>query len=1381
MRKKLFDWHLGLGKYAGALILVWATSGAVMTVQPTLVRWADPGFPKLKAEAVKVEDFTIPPSRLPAAAGGAVALRRFAGRSWYEVTGADGAVNAFDSRTGRPVPAALSAEEISADLSAKLRGGRWTPGPASLLERYDDYYRKGRLPVYKVAVAGPGGITLYVSARDGAVEAVWTRWARAVRWAGLGVHTWNFAAVMRAHDDERGLLLCLLVALPLAALALVAYFLLVLRGRSARKSGVTRAAASAVVASLLLQCVPAPASAAIATMVRTSAPVSPVMPIVSVPGGLGGSTLGLPLNHAQASLAGSLSAPLSLPSPVVHSPSAVLTSEPQATALAASAVSPKPTFKPGLVAASVETQARALPPVAAAAQRRLSPAGAALESGHEQPASDKQEPVESLAASARALFDGARMAASRSDSLSATPLGSGGAGGRSLDKGSNDGSGLPPSVPPPPSGPSDPSGSNRKAVWGLYVTHALHIASLSLIWRIAWPLFVLDGVGKAGLGLVGTVDQFSDLALGVVAGIVIDRLLPSRSMAAAALVRAGVGVALAAVALAGAPGAPFLLGFSAVHAFAMTVIYLGQAAVSPAAAGGDATRLQRLNIAFKIITTAVAIPGSYVGGWLVGAIGVPAAFAAYAALNALVLAPLYAKLLPKKVAAETKEEAGPRPSLREVVRFVLGSKVLLGLFTVTAAAMTFAEPFRNTVLPIVAKELLHGGPVLLGHMMTALYAGQLLGVLALLKWSKKVEPRWWIGLSALGLASFWLFALVPLHAPMLYVAVFAVSLLTQPAATMIKTLIQKEVADRRPELLGRTLGVHLMFYALAAGGVTAFLAWAFSAFTGSFLAPIVPVAFAYTGLGVVVLFLVLAVLKDRAPPPAVAFRKLLKPAAVAAGLALGVAGLAWSLSGWSVLQIHIMTGKIFGFVILWQAFTGTSALLRESILERFDPKLPEQAPEPLDASSLSVTPDAAEAAALASAGEGAKVRAMTVRSAPSSGRKSWYEFVLEDGQVVAVHGRTGKVMRSPRSAVFILEQANHWLAGSAWTVKGEPELLTEEGEYYRKGEVPHYRVRIQGPGAYEAYFSARDGRLLAVHSRLSRVLRWVGMGLHAWGIKALRKHDALKRLVAPLLLGVPLATLAGTALWMRIQEGFALTWPSWSSSPWTWHVFFGSYALFALLLMAVTGPLTLLIPLVNKHVTPKLPPAPAPRTDAFKLSPAQALAALSARQPGLGEPASVAARSSSSAAWYDFELADGRTESVSAEDGAKVETFKDAAFAAAEAERWLAGSPWSIDGMPVLQEEYDDLYRKGEVPVYRARLKGPGGFQVYLSARDGRPMPQSFSRLERFLERRVYGMHAHDAGAWTRYAALRRVTLLGFVVLPIVLTVLAAMAGLILA
>lgn len=924
--------------------------------------------------------------------------------------------------------------------------------------------------------------------------------------------------------------------------------------------------------------------------------------------------------------------------------------------------------------------------------------------------------------------------------------------------------------PPAPGQPAATAqGPDRRGVWGVYLTHAFHIITLSLVWRIAWPLFALDWIGKGGLAMTGSFDAVADLVMGLGAGVLVDRFLPTRSMAAASLLRAALGGVLVFAALGWAPGLLFFLGMSMVHTFALTTIYIGQASVSPQVVGNDGTALQRMNVVLKLITTTIGIPASLAGGWLVAGMGLPAAFAAYAAAN-VVLAFLYRWLLPWKTTEPAASSAAPKQepakdSLATTAWFLLKDKVILGILAATMTAMILAEPLRNTVLPVLAKDLLGGGAALLGYVLAAFYAGQLLGSLALLKWGKRVAAVHWVRMAALGLAAFWLIPLVPVSWPLLYVAVGLMAFFTQPAATVLKTLFQQEVAARRPQAMGRAMGVHLVLYSVAVIAETALVGWIFVGMAPSYLATVIALAVAYAVLAVVLLGATLLLRR-----PAAEEQRSHGPKG-SGGSSLGAFAVL-PLFAMSAAQTHAFLGVVFGAVVLWYALSGTVSLLRPALLKRLDPELPPQ-PTGADPSAFTLAP--AQALAMLPPELAGRARGLTARSVPGFGRKAWYEVQLDDGEIVNLHARTGKRLKPLRSPVFVQAYVERWLAGTPWTMNGKPEFLTEDGEYYRKGELPHYRVRLRGPGSPEIYLSAYDGRVLAVHSKASRTLRWLGMGLHAWGVKALRRVDTLKRLFAPVVLGLPLAALALTALWLRIKSGFSLELPSLSSGPREWHRFLGTFTLFTLLLMAITGPLTLLIPAVTKHLSPRLPPRRTLGPEAFLLSPAQAAEAVLTPQDR-AQVKAVSSRATGFRAWYEFELRDGRVLAASAQDGSSLQALLDAASVRQDVDAWFVGSKWRVKGEPVLQHEHDDYYKQPELPVYRVDLEGPWGLRLYLSARDGRivhPLVER-TRLERFMLRYIMGVHTLESTPLASREWLRRGILIAFITIPIALTVLTA-------
>lgn len=474
---------------------------------------------------------------------------------------------------------------------------------------------------------------------------------------------------------------------------------------------------------------------------------------------------------------------------------------------------------------------------------------------------------------------------------------------------------------------------------------------------------------------------------------------------------------------------------------------------------------------------------------------------------------------------------------------------------------------------------------------------------------------------------------------------------------------------------------------------------------------------------------------------------------------------------------HLFASMAFGAVALIYAITGTVSLLTQPLKSLFDralPSLPEVLVEP---DQFPLSPAKAASALTDEERASLKPGMPLLRAAAGAPQRRWYEFQATDGRTIEVHARTGRRMRSPRSAAFALGQVNRWLAGSRWRAAGPAKLVTTQGEYYRKGELPHYQVDLQGPGGWQVFVSAKDGRILETHSRLSRALKWVGKGPHAWGIKALDKVDTLKRLLSPLLLGVPVVALAVTAFWLKASNGFPLELPGLSDGAWAWHKFFGSWSLFVLLYMGVTGPLTLFMPIATKRLTPKLPKGLSFGPEAFVLSPAEAALALGT------ETRSVQARSSRRGAWYEFELADGSRRAVSALDGSEVPVFMSASQAEAEAREWLAGTPWTPKPGAVFLDSHDSHYRdfrEAEIPVYKLELEGPGGLRVYLSARDGRPTASAMavrSRLSRFLGTFVKSVHALEWGPFERHPNLRRAAMILLLTMPVALTVILGLIG----
>lgn len=1341
MRRFVFDAHIYAGRIAGGLVLLWSLTGSLMILDPVLRRGLD-RVPKQAASA-RVDAATVSPAALRAASGPATAVRLRADgtRTWLEVERPKAPLEAYDAATGLPTHALLPPDEALALLAKQLEGGKWRPVSAERIDAYDYDYKTGELPAFRTRLEGPGGIVLYVSARDGSWQKTTTVWARAFKRLGMGLHTWNWQFLRGPWDDTRRWALVLLIGLPCTLLGALGLILLRLRSKAAAaapKAAARRAVAAGAAVSMLLSCVPQASAQAMARAV-SSRPVGAPGVTMIVPGAsvLAHSSLApttsiglIPPVHINAPSVTPQQQPALLASRIVGTPAALAIPMP----LPASAIAQPPS---AVGAASLKPEVELASP--RQPETRLTPS--IPETVVAPQASGA--PAESFAVAGRILFDGAGAAAADGAPVPAAPYSGGGGNGLAPTGGSSN------EPPRPP---------RRSGAFGLYATHAAHMAVMSSVWRVAWPLFALDTIGKAGLAWVGSTAGLATMGGGLIAGVLVDRFLPRRSLVGSALVRAALAAGVALAAFTASPGVAFFLAAATAHSFATMTVHIGQSALSPRVAGGDESKLQRINTTLKLISAAVSIPGALVGGWLAASVGVPGAFLAYAAVSLLVLAPAYHFLLPEVgPAKDAPEEKKPKGGFLETARVILSSRPALAAMAAMALLTLMNAPLQGTTLPILAREGLSGGAQSVGALLSAFSAGQFIGILAQLTLAKRLPAKAWVWLGAAGMAAFSLLTLtLPAFLPTA-VAVALLAALTQPASVALKTIFQKEIAAKRPDLLGRAMGINNLAYELAVVGGGALLALAVA---GTLASAVSTLGIVYAGLGVAVA--AAAWWMGRRGPPKDGSSKKLH----------GFAAMPLALTAGTPADLHIFAGLAFGALVLFYSITGTVSLVSPWLKKALDPRLrayPEVRADPIQ---YSLSPAQAALGLTKEERDALKPGMPVLRSAPGSPPKRWYSFELEDGAIIDIHARTGRRMISPRSRVFIRGQVRRWLAGAPWKARGQPVLMTEQGDHYRKGEAPHYRVDLEGPGGYQAFFSVKDGRLLEVHSRLSRFLRLAGKGPHTWAIKALDRYDVLKRLLAPLLVGVPMLALAATAFWLKAQHGFSIEIPSLGSAVGVWHRFLGTYSLFALAFTAVTGPLTLLMPVVTKKLTPKLPKPAVLGPEAFVLSPAQAAARIGPD----AAPISVSLRATSRRAWYEFELEGGAHRAISATDGAELSVLLTTGEVEAETRDWLAGTPWTLKEASVLMNEYDAHYagfHDAELPVYRIDLAGPKGLRLYLSARDGRPvnMQSVRTRLSRILAVGAKAVHAFEWGPFGRSETLRRVTIILLLTLPLAATV----------
>lgn len=293
---------------------------------------------------------------------------------------------------------------------------------------------------------------------------------------------------------------------------------------------------------------------------------------------------------------------------------------------------------------------------------------------------------------------------------------------------------APPASPAPP----QPSGSAREP---LRLTRALQHRNYRLffsgqtisligtwITRIAtsWLVYRLTG-SVLLLGVVGFFGQIPTLVLAPFAGVLVDRmdrhrilvitqvLAMMQSLALAILTFAGIITVTHVVLLQLAQGIINAFDTPARQAFVVEMV-------------NDRADLPNAIALNSSMVNASRIIGPSIGGVLIAAFGEGWCFALDAVSYVAVLASLMAMRIEPRPGrrAESKVLNELLAGVRYVGRFPPTRDSLLLLALVATMGMPY-----TVLMPVIAAEVLHGGPHTLGYLMTASGAGALAGALYL--------------------------------------------------------------------------------------------------------------------------------------------------------------------------------------------------------------------------------------------------------------------------------------------------------------------------------------------------------------------------------------------------------------------------------------------------------------------------------------------------------------------------------------------------------------------------------------------------------------------------------------------------------------------------
>jgi MFS family permease len=252
-------------------------------------------------------------------------------------------------------------------------------------------------------------------------------------------------------------------------------------------------------------------------------------------------------------------------------------------------------------------------------------------------------------------------------------------------------------------------------LWTALLTNGF--ATQMMVVAIGWQVYTIRH-RPLDLGLVGLAEFLPLPLLALPAGQLADRVARRTVAVTASALQVGIALVLAAITEIGPHSIWPFLGVGLLNGVASAVGTPAQRALTP-----ELVPMELLQGAIALRSVAGQI-GVVAGPALGGVIFAIEPVAVYALAATLLVAAGAATLgLPRTVSLG-QAEVVDRRSLVAGIRFITGTKVVLGAILLDLVAVLFGDAIA--LAPVFAKTILDGGPVVLGALRTAPSVGALI-------------------------------------------------------------------------------------------------------------------------------------------------------------------------------------------------------------------------------------------------------------------------------------------------------------------------------------------------------------------------------------------------------------------------------------------------------------------------------------------------------------------------------------------------------------------------------------------------------------------------------------------------------------------------------